>query len=125
MFAVLQPYPHATKPTSDDAAIELLPLLDDIIDSDEDGEEFNIFRLVKWKEVGIEKDVNALVEHILNEVQDFSIKPDKNIARNENMNHPKKKIKKIKAKRLDILSFLQNALPAITIALRCLMKKID
>ena len=38
----------------------------------------------RWNRKGL----NVLVEHILNEVQDFSTKPDKNIVRNENMNHP-------------------------------------
>ena len=89
VYAVLQPYPHTTKSTSDDAALKLFPLLDDIIDSDEDDVEFNILKLVKWKEDEIEKDVNALVEHILNEVQDFLTKSEKKIVRNENMNHPK------------------------------------
>ena len=92
VYAVLQPYPHATKSTSDE--IELFPLLDDIIASDEDDVEFNIFTLVKWKEDEIEKDVNALVEHILNEVQDFSTKPNKNIVRNENMNQSKNRKRK-------------------------------
>ena len=85
VYTVLQPDPHATKSTCDDAANELFPLLDDIIDSDEDDVEFNIFKLVKWKENEIGKDVNALVEHILNEAQDFSTKPDKNIVRNETL----------------------------------------
>ena len=56
VYAVLQPYPHATKSTSDDAAIELFPLLDGIIYSDEDDVEFYIFKLVKWKEDEIGKD---------------------------------------------------------------------
>ena len=49
VYAMLQPYPYATKSTSDDAEIELFPLLDDIIDSNEDYVEFNIFKLVKRK----------------------------------------------------------------------------